>query len=119
MDIGSEIKKPLSDTYDVVVVGGGVGGLTAAGLLSARGLRVLLLEKADKVGGYVTGFRRDGFYFDATGAFVAACGPGGEFRQILSDIGVADRLCFQPIRTVWNLFPDFQLQSPAVFLCSW
>ena len=88
MNTNSEIRDPESNAYDAVVVGGGVGGLTAAGLLSARGLRVLLLEREQKTGGYVTGFFRDGFYFDATGAFVAACGEGGEFRQILESLGV-------------------------------
>ena len=78
--------KPAQN-YDVIVIGAGIGGLVAAGLLSKQGLRVLVLEKEAKAGGYVTGFRREGYYFDATGAFVAACGSGGEFNQILSELG--------------------------------
>ncbi len=113
-------KKNRSDNYDAIVVGGGIGGLVAGGLLSAGGVRVLLLEKASKVGGYVTGFSRDGYYFDATGAFVAACGKGGEFRQILAAIGIEDRIRFHSIKTVWNLFPDFELKldyrNPQTYL---
>ncbi|KAF2810609.1 fumarate reductase/succinate dehydrogenase flavo protein-like protein [Mytilinidion resinicola] len=40
-----------SDTYDVVVAGSGVGGLSAAITAAERGARVLVLEKLDKLGG--------------------------------------------------------------------
>ena len=105
---------------DVIVVGGGVAGLTAAGLLAARGLEVALLEKQARPGGYVGGFERKGFVFDATGAFVSACAPGDAFHDILGRIGVADRIDFLPIRTVRNLFPDFEIEtdyrSPSAYL---
>ena len=39
-----------ADTYDVVVVGSG-GGLVGAYLAASRGLRTLVIEKTDKVGG--------------------------------------------------------------------
>lgn len=37
--------------YDVIVIGGGHNGLTAAGLLAARGRSVLVVEQRDRVGG--------------------------------------------------------------------
>ena len=40
-----------SESYDVVVVGGGHNGLTAAGYLSRAGLRVKVLERRSIVGG--------------------------------------------------------------------
>ncbi len=105
---------------DVIVIGGGIGGLVCAGLLAAQGKQVTLFERDDKVGGYVTGFTRDGFYFDATGAFVSAVSPGAEFHNILSELGVIDELTFLPINAIWNIYPGVDLrlnyQDPAAYL---
>jgi len=50
----------VSDFYDVVVVGSGLGGLTCANVLARSGYRVLLLEQHYKLGGLATWFRRPG-----------------------------------------------------------
>ena len=55
----------MKNNYDVLVVGGGMAGLTAAAYLSRDGLKVLLFEKNKKCGGLVSSFTRDGFLFDA------------------------------------------------------
>ncbi len=54
--------KPLA--YDVIVVGAGIAGLTAAAYTSRAGLRVLLCEKENKTGGLVNSFEYKGFVFD-------------------------------------------------------
>jgi phytoene dehydrogenase-like protein len=101
-------------------MGGGVAGLTAAALLAVRGLKVHLLEKEAKVGGYVTGFRRKGFYFDATSAFLAACLPGSAFHAILAELGIDRHLAFLPIPAIRNVYPGFQLhvdyRSPEAYV---
>lgn len=48
----------------MVIVGGGISGLTAAAYLSNEGHAVTLLEKSDDLGGLVGSFKRDGFSFD-------------------------------------------------------
>lgn len=50
---------------DVVIVGGGIAGLTSGAYLAKAGLRILLCEKNSQVGGLVSAFARDGFHFDA------------------------------------------------------
>ena len=49
-----------NDSYDVVVIGSGLGGLTAANILARNGLSVLLLEQHYKLGGLATWFKRPG-----------------------------------------------------------
>ncbi len=49
-----------ADAYDVVVIGSGLGGLTAANVLAREGRSVLLLEQHYKLGGLATWFKRPG-----------------------------------------------------------
>jgi all-trans-retinol 13,14-reductase len=95
--------------YDVIVIGAGMGGLTAGALLARQGLRVLLLEQAAGTGGYVTSFQRDGFTFDATGSFLGGCEEGGEFHRILAQTGALQHLRFIRVETARNIYPDFSL----------
>jgi C-3',4' desaturase CrtD len=50
--------------HEVVVVGGGIGGLTVAALLAKRGVNVCLLEKEPRVGGCAASFEKFGYSFE-------------------------------------------------------
>ncbi len=52
--------KDCQDHYDVVVIGSGLAGMTAANVLGRAGHSVLLLEQHYKLGGLATWFRRPG-----------------------------------------------------------
>lgn len=52
--------KGAKDEYDVVVIGSGLAGLTAANMLARNGYSVLLLEQHYKLGGMATWFKRPG-----------------------------------------------------------
>lgn len=54
----------MEPEYDIVVAGGGLGGLTAANRLARAGHRVLLAEQHIQLGGLATSFRRRGHIFD-------------------------------------------------------
>ena len=50
--------------YDVIIVGGGISGLSCARILNERGISVLVIEKTGRPGGRVKTDREDGFLFD-------------------------------------------------------
>ena len=41
----------MNDNYDAIVIGAGVGGLSAGALLAKEGRKTLVIEKEDRVGG--------------------------------------------------------------------
>ncbi len=63
--IQSYKKNPkLSDTYDSIVIGSGMGSLTTAAILAKEGQKVLVLEKHYTAGGFTHIFKRKGFEWD-------------------------------------------------------
>jgi phytoene dehydrogenase-like protein len=54
----------MAASYDIIVIGAGLGGLCAAFEASRRGKRVLLLEQHNLPGGYATSFVRGRFEFE-------------------------------------------------------
>ncbi len=66
---------PREETFDAVVIGAGLGGLSAAATLSTRGFRVIVLEQHDTVGGFATSFVRGRFEFEVSLHEVSSVGP--------------------------------------------
>ncbi|MEP0873978.1 phytoene desaturase [Trichocoleus desertorum AS-A10] len=56
----------------IIVIGSGVGGLSAAIRLQAQGHRVMIVEKRDKPGGRASVYQQDGFTFDAGPTIITA-----------------------------------------------
>jgi phytoene dehydrogenase-like protein len=78
--------KQLPGSCDVVVIGAGIGGLTAAALLAKSGLHVCVLEMASRSGGYLAGFERSGFRFETAIHWLNQCGPTGFVNRIFNII---------------------------------
>jgi phytoene desaturase len=76
----------------VVVVGAGLGGLTAALRLNKRGYQVRILEKNSNAGGRLNQIRSDGFSFDTGPSFFSM---SYEFRELADDCGIV-----LPFRTI-------------------
>jgi C-3',4' desaturase CrtD len=72
----------------VIVIGAGIGGLTAGALLCKRGYQVLVLDQAIVPGGCASTFKRKGFTFDVGATQVAGLEPGGIHHRIFSELEI-------------------------------
>lgn len=103
----------MTERYDVIVIGSGIGGLVAA-LTCARASRsVLVLEAGKQFGGYTNPFARKRFHFDPGIHYIGECQPGGSFRRLLDRLGL-EHVAFtelDPDGFDHYVFPDYQVKN--------
>ncbi|NJP04642.1 MAG: FAD-dependent oxidoreductase [Chloroflexaceae bacterium] len=91
-------KEPLRSAYEVIVIGSGIGGLTAASLLAARGKDVLVLEQHYLPGGSAQTFPYRQYRFDVgPKLFFGMDGSRGNMRyhqQVFDEIGEYPELSY-------------------------
>jgi len=75
----------MNSNKKIIIVGGGISGLTTATSLANRGANVLLLEKNEKTGGLVNSFTRKGFVFDGG---VRAIENAGMIKPMLEELEI-------------------------------
>ncbi len=92
--------------YDVIVVGAGVGGLGCAALLSHSGLRTLVLEKNNYIGGRCVSYKKNNCVIDAFIHMFTSC-ENGPHGQILKQTEMEDAIKF------WHVDPA---NKPALIL---
>jgi len=80
--------------YDVIVIGAGLGGLTAGAKLAREGKKVLLLEQHDRPGGCATTFRRREFTMEVGLHEMDGLHPRDIKQRIFDDLGITGRVTF-------------------------
>ncbi len=80
-----------SSSYDVIVIGGGPGGLACAALLSKWGLRTLLLEKNEKTGGKAVTVEKNGFRYEL-GPKLQVPMREPAFAELFAELGMPEKL---------------------------
>ena len=106
------------ETWDVVVVGAGPGGLTCAAYLAANDKKVLVLEANQVVGGSTQVFRRAGnkFEFDVGTHNLGEFGPGGRMQTALSGLALTERIKWlrqRPEGHCQIMIPGTTFQTPT------
>ncbi len=83
-------------TYDSIIIGAGLSGLTCGLLLAKSGRKVLIVEQHPEPAPVVRGFSRGGVYFDSGFHYAGGLGEGGPLRLFLTHLGLAEKLEFLP-----------------------
>jgi prolycopene isomerase len=103
----------MPDT-DVVIIGAGMAGLTCGCLLAKKGLKVLMIEKNQKVGGCCASFQKEGFSFDLSVQSLGECQEGGRVWRMLKQLNLLDQIRFIPLEPAREYyFPDRRVSQSS------
>ena len=84
----------MGTSYDAVIIGAGMGGLSCGTLLAKEGLRVLICEQASKPGGYCQNFKLNEFIFTPAVHFLNEFGPNGQMKDAFQILGLPPEIEF-------------------------
>ena len=76
--------------YDVAVIGAGLGGLQCAYILAKRGMKVVVVEKGQLLGGCIQTFARRGRKFDTGFHYVGGLDDGQPLNRLFKEFGLMD-----------------------------
>ena len=93
----------LEDSYDAVVIGSGIGGLTTAALLSDLGWKVCVLEQHYTAGGYTHSYDRNGYEWDVGVHYIGDVGAKTRTRMMFDYLS-GDKLKWAPMDDEYDRF---------------
>jgi len=88
--------------HRVVIIGAGMGGLTAAIRLAQQGLKVRVIEARAASGGLASGFEKDGFVFDA-GPYILLDRPGLDWAFHALGLDLAEHVTLRQVEDVYQV----------------
>ncbi len=93
----------LKTKWDAIVIGSGLGGITAAVGLACHGKKVMVLEQHYIPGGYATCFKRKGFTFEASLHCTPGLGEDGLVNRLLTELGVMQKITPIPMKETYRI----------------
>jgi all-trans-retinol 13,14-reductase len=99
--------------YDAVVIGAGLGGLSAAAAFARQGYRVIVLEQHSVAGGYASAFTRPGgFVFDVS-LHSTSVGIRNGVANLITGFPEIQDVVFSPHKPLYRaIFPGFDVRVP-------
>ncbi len=99
---------------DVVVIGSGISGLTAATILAKHGRKVIILEQNRKPGGALRRFTRQGVPFDVGFHYSGGLGEGDILHTLWKYLGILPNITSHPFPAEGNDLINFKKSGRAV-----
>jgi prolycopene isomerase len=93
-------------TTDVVIIGAGLGGLSAAGHCKVKGHDVVILEHHSVPGGYAHNFTRHGYRFEVALHALDGMQPGGWAYGMFKDLGALDPITYHRLDPFYTVALD-------------
>lgn len=110
---GARRKRQIPENVDIVVIGAGLGGLSAALQLAKNGFKVLVVERHDVPGGYAHTFKRKKYTFDVSLHYIGGLRPECMMGGVLDYYGVLDKLELYHREKLFSVeFPDEIITLP-------
>jgi len=112
MPVGDR-REAESDSFDAIIIGSGLGGLSCAAAFARQGFKALVLEQHDKPGGYATTFRRPGgFVFDVS-LHSTSVGERDGVHNLIPGFPEIRDVTFTPHPDLYRaIFPDYDFRVP-------
>lgn len=82
----------LRTSSDIVIVGGGLGGLLCGALLAKEGYKVVVLEKNKQLGGSLQSFGVDGKLFESAVHYIGSLQKGQTLYKIFNYLDIIDSI---------------------------
>lgn len=82
------------NNYDVIIVGAGLGGLSAGAILAKSGKKVLILEQRSTTGGFASGYVEQGHHFFYGGEDISGVWDFGPLSYLVKQIGLKPQKIF-------------------------
>jgi phytoene dehydrogenase-like protein len=93
----------MSRRFDVIVIGSGLGGLTAGALCAKSGLRVLVLERNDTFGGAATVYRHNGLAIETSLHEIDGLDEGDPKLPLIRALGLEQGLQFVDVGDLYEV----------------